>query len=188
VNFVPALPDPVRAAIASLGCGPVARLVLRFSEPGPWRTHAGLRDHGYVHTPSGPLRRWWTTQPVRSGVLVGWAGGPAAAALAGVSQGELVAGALASLAAELGTSAAELHGALLRAHYHDWSADPFARGGYSYVAAGAEDAPATLARPVADRLFFAGEATHEGAELGTVHGAVQTGERAATLVLRSAGR
>jgi monoamine oxidase len=42
-----------------------------------------------------------------------------------------------------------------------------------------------LARPVQDTLFFAGEAVHVDGFAGTVHGALETGERAAREVLRS---
>jgi len=66
---------------------------------------------------------------------------------------------------------------------HDWRADPFARGAYSYIGVGGNDAPRALARPVDGTLFFAGEATN-GAEIGTVAGALSSGRRAAREVLR----
>jgi monoamine oxidase len=40
----------------------------------------------------------------------------------------------------------------------------------------------TLAQPVKHKLFFAGEATSVG-HIGTVHGAIQTGQRAAAEVM-----
>jgi monoamine oxidase len=36
---------------------------------------------------------------------------------------------------------------------------------------------------VAGTIFFAGEATHAGGDAGTVHGAIETGERAANQLL-----
>ncbi len=65
-----------------------------------------------------------------------------------------------------------------------WRNDPFARGSYSYVPVGAtpEDFDA-LAAPVADRLFFAGEATHRRC-YATVHGAYLTGQREAERILK----
>ena len=50
---------------------------------------------------------------------------------------------------------------------------------YSFVTAGHEDAPHRLAAPVADTLFFAGEATSLDSQIGTVHGALASGMRAA---------
>jgi monoamine oxidase len=45
-----------------------------------------------------------------------------------------------------------------------------------------------LARPVADTLFFAGEATELEGHHATVHGAIAAGERAASEVIASLTR
>jgi hypothetical protein len=42
-------------------------------------------------------------------------------------------------------------------YFHDWQADPFASGAYSYVPAKLKDAREHLAAPVDETLFFAGE-------------------------------
>jgi uncharacterized protein with NAD-binding domain and iron-sulfur cluster len=42
-----------------------------------------------------------------------------------------------------------------------------------------------FARPIAETLFFAGEATNSDGYHGTVHGAIATGYRAAAEVLAS---
>jgi monoamine oxidase len=65
---------------------------------------------------------------------------------------------------------------------HLWGADSFARGAYSYALPGAADCRQTLAAPVDNRLFFAGEAcsTHD---FSTAHGAYRTGVRAAEEVI-----
>jgi monoamine oxidase len=65
------------------------------------------------------------------------------------------------------------------AYYHDWQLDPFARGAYSYITVGGAAARAALAAPLADTLFFAGEATDTEGEAATVTGALQSGVRAA---------
>ncbi|MGB8626047.1 MAG: FAD-dependent oxidoreductase, partial [Candidatus Cybelea sp.] len=62
---------------------------------------------------------------------------------------------------------------------HDWSADRFSRGAYSYVTVGGGKARATLAAPLDGTLFFAGEATSMDDQGGTVNGALESGERAA---------
>ncbi|HEY6066305.1 MAG TPA: FAD-dependent oxidoreductase [Thermoanaerobaculia bacterium] len=48
---------------------------------------------------------------------------------------------------------------------------------------GGANAPAALARPIDDTLYFSGEAT-ESDESGTVPGAISSGRRAARLILR----
>lgn len=63
-----------------------------------------------------------------------------------------------------------------------WGADPFARGAFSFDAAGAADELRdALSQPVADRVFFAGEACDTAAP-GTMQGARSSGARAASLV------
>ena len=69
-----------------------------------------------------------------------------------------------------------------------WSTDPFARGSYSYPAVGGKpEDRQTLAAPVADRLFFAGEATN-AVKYATVHGAYASGQRAAKELLAVANK
>jgi polyamine oxidase len=65
-----------------------------------------------------------------------------------------------------------------------WLCDPWARGGYTYPGVGspAEDRE-VHARPLADRVFFAGEATEPG-EYGTVHAALWSAELAVTSLWR----
>ena len=91
--------------------------------------------------------------------------------------------ALRSLRALLGIGAEEIRRGLLDIRVHNWSADPFTRGAYSFANAGLEDAPTRLGRSLDRTLFFAGEATAATAELGTVHGAIASGVRAAKEVL-----
>jgi monoamine oxidase len=65
-----------------------------------------------------------------------------------------------------------------------WRADEFARGSYSYAKPGHADDRAVLAAPVDNRLFFAGEATSPNF-FSTIHGAYETGTRAAEEALAS---
>jgi CRP-like cAMP-binding protein len=65
----------------------------------------------------------------------------------------------------------------------DWSRDPHSRGSYAYVAVGSTPQDiATLAEPVSDRLYFAGEATYRYHWAGA-HGAYASGIREAARVL-----
>ncbi|HEY2235604.1 MAG TPA: FAD-dependent oxidoreductase, partial [Candidatus Angelobacter sp.] len=80
----------------------------------------------------------------------------------------------------------ELRQQITASFVHDWQADPFSRGAYSYTAVGGIDAAQALAAPVDGTLFFAGEATNVKGYTGTVHGAIATGLRAAKELLESA--
>lgn len=67
-----------------------------------------------------------------------------------------------------------------------WIKDAYAFGAVSFTPVGVTaDARAALARPVDDRLFFAGEATDDDAP-GTMRGAIASGERAADELMTQA--
>jgi monoamine oxidase len=67
-----------------------------------------------------------------------------------------------------------------------WLQDPWARGSYSYARPGHAEDRAVLAEPVADRLFFAGEACSPNF-FSTAHGAYISGLAAAEAALASLG-
>ena len=95
--------------------------------------------------------------------------------------------ALATLGILLGQSPGALRRELVSWHAHNWTADPFARGAYTYVRVGGLDAQRRFGLPVEDTLYFAGEAAAAGGHWSTVHGAMASGERAARLILDSRG-
>ncbi len=187
IRFAPRVHDVERAA-GALVQGPLFKLLLRFREDfwtsgTPTAHHARLRGFGFAHLPGGPVPTWWTTAPVESGVLTGWAGGPLAQELSALAPDARRDRALASLEGLFGVPRGRLEELLDDERYHDWQADPFARGGYAVTPVGALGAPQVLARAVADTLFFAGEHTHTEGQAGTVHGALETGEQAARACL-----
>lgn len=70
----------------------------------------------------------------------------------------------------------------------NWSQDPFSYGSYSFFAKGsARRDVRRLARPIATKLFFAGEATHP-AYNSTVHAAYESGLLAAKAVTKTNAR
>jgi monoamine oxidase len=68
----------------------------------------------------------------------------------------------------------------------DWGADRYSLGAFTHAGFGAGQAARVWARPVADTLFFAGEATVTGTRLPWVQGAIASGIRAAGQVLEAA--
>jgi monoamine oxidase len=70
----------------------------------------------------------------------------------------------------------------------DWGLDPWSAGAFSYPAVGALWAGPVWARPLADTVFFAGEATTAGARSPSVHGALDSGLRAAQEILEAMER
>jgi monoamine oxidase len=68
-----------------------------------------------------------------------------------------------------------------------WSQDPFARGSYSAARPGRARARESLAEPVGERLFLAGEACSVE-HFGTIHGAWESGQRTAARALEAIQR
>lgn len=170
-----------RRVLASVEMGSVVKLVLRFREPF-WRKVA--QPLAFVHSRSTavPVPTWWTLAPREAPLLVGWSAGPAAEALAFEPEAALLDAGVRSLARLFSRRRAEIERALEGWRIADWLADPYARGAYAWYPVGSLETPTLLAEPVDATLFFAGEATHS-TEAGTVHGALETGERAARQIL-----
>ena len=68
----------------------------------------------------------------------------------------------------------------------DWGRDEFATGAFTFPAIGRLDAAAEWARPLSGTLFFAGEATCGARHPASVHGAMESGRRAATELMEVA--
>jgi monoamine oxidase len=171
-EFRPALPPEKQNAVAVLAMGYVAKLPLWFERPF-WPPFA------FLHT-DGLVLAWWPIYIERGAVLMGYIGGPAALALAGLGQEAAVEQGLTEVATLFGSGARET---FVKGQLVDWSGDPWAGGGYSYAPVGAGDARAVLAAPVAHTLFFAGEATCANGHAATVHGAIESGRREAEEIL-----
>lgn len=118
-------------------------------------------------------------------MLTGWAAGPKGEKLSGRGKAFIVERALEVLSRVFGPRVETLRDLLQDSHVHDWQADPYSRGSYSYTLVGGENAARALATPVDDTLFFAGEATDFTGHNGTVHGALASGGRAAGELLAS---
>lgn len=180
VRFAPALPEK-DAAIARLAMGHAGKVVLRFRELF-WDTVAPRLPQmprlGFLFAEGAAFPTWWSHYPVLAPRLTAWLGGPRAARLAGQPPEATVALAVGALAGALGLARTTVEALLVDWHLHDWGGDPFSRGAYSYVLVGGMDAPRQLGAPVADTLFFAGEATDD-TDTGTVHAALASGQRAA---------
>jgi monoamine oxidase len=92
--------------------------------------------------------------------------------------------AIKSLHQIFGLAESQLRELLVASYTHDWHSDPFTRGAYAYLPVNGLELQQTLALPVDGTLFFAGEATSLG-HIGTVHGALESGQRAAKEILKA---
>jgi monoamine oxidase len=171
IRFLPEIARH-RSALDRLDMGAVVKLTLRFRE------RAWSEEADFLHDARAAFPTWWTRAPLQTPVITAWAGGPAAEAMRGFSEREVVDTAMGTLARLLGERRSRLERLLEGWAFHDWQADPLSRGAYSYVLVGGTPAQRALARPVEGTLFFAGEAT-DAEQTGTVSGAIASGRRAA---------
>jgi monoamine oxidase len=190
LRFAPEVPS-IRRAAALVAMGQVRRVVLLLDRPLveilDERRQQQLVRLSFLHAPGATIPVWWNSHPLRSGQLVGWAGGPAAIALESSTK-DLVGRAVGSLADTMGLTRRTIAHHLIKGFAHDWTGDPFSRGAYSYSLVGGSDAGKPLSRPVRGTLFFAGEVANADGRTGTVHSAIASGYRAARQVLRELGR
>ena len=171
VEFSPK-PEGVMRAAAQMRMGEVCRFTMMFRERF-WEgleSQPAMRELSFLFTFQELPSVWWTPHPEPSNSLTGWVGGPRAEALLGKSAEELGREACAVLGRVLGVGEEFVRGQMVGCYAHDWSADEFARGAYSYVAVGGAEASLMMCEPVAETLYFAGEHTDVSGHWGTVHG------------------
>jgi monoamine oxidase len=169
VLFTPALPQKVEAA-RGLPLGLNDKLFLSLDRAEEFEPDSRLFGHtDRTATASYSIR------PLGRPVIEVYLGGSYAAALEAEGEAAFFAAARDDLVRLFGADFARRVRPL---QVHRWGADPFARGSYSYALPGKAGCRATLAAPVDDRLFFAGEACSIN-DFSTAHGAFRTGVAAA---------
>jgi monoamine oxidase len=179
IRFDPALPQWKLDAIAGLPLGTHNRIGLLFDRDvfGDCPLDGGikLQDGTFSGVNLRPFGDPWA---------VVYTGGRHAVWLEKAGQAAAVDHGKKVIAEILGNDAAK-H--VSRAIVTAWHGDPWVKGSYSAALPGQAHQRAELAKPIDDRLFFAGEAcSHEF--MATAHGAYITGRAAARAVAHSLGR
>jgi monoamine oxidase len=182
IPFAPAL-EAKEAALRTLEMGTVVRASLCFGSEF-WATQDRFATDTFLFTSDPPFPVWWVSRPPPFPVVTGWAAGPNARALAGLGEGQRVGAALDALAVALAMDPMWLREQFRGGFSHDWQADPFSRGAYSYAGVGGSRAGEELGAPVDATIFIAGEATESDGQNATVHGAIASARRVASEVLR----
>ena len=181
IAFSPALPDRQLAAIDRLRMGVLSKTVLRFETPF-WPVDLDWQE--YVGPRHGAWAEWFSTAKAGAPVLIGFHGGDRARELERADPRDVGAEAMRVLRTMFGSGIPDPVGV----RTSDWSLDRWAHGSYSVNSVGSTRADrVALGAPVAERVFFAGEAT-EPDYSSTVHGALQSGRRAAREVIARLGR
>lgn len=177
VLFEPPLPTAKQDAIDRLGFGVLNKLYLRFPHVF-WQKRPEWMS--YLSAERGEWSEWFNMVPyIDQPILLAFNGARFGRAIEALSDEEMVAEAMAVLR--------NMYGDEIPApdawQITRWASDPFAFGSYSFPAVGTNrQTREALAEPVANRLFFAGEATEPGYS-ATVHGAYMSGQREAERIL-----
>src|SRR5262249_31250621 len=172
-----------------LEMGKVIRITLRFRERfweeiKPSHSRRSLSRLSFLFGQDDWFPTWWTSHPKKWPIITGWAPFRCGERLSGRERSFVEDRSLKTLSTMLRVTQPELEKLLQAVYFHDWQTDPFSFGAYSYGKVGADGAQQALAEPVENTLFLAGEATDTTGHNGTVHGAIASGHRAATQILK----
>ena len=172
ISFVPSLPPDKQAAIDALAMGVLNRTSLLFDDVF-WAPD--VEWIGYLSEQKGEWSETLNLYPYQQQpVLAMFNAGSFGAEVEQYSDDELTGRAVAALRAIFGDVPDPVDSVSTR-----WVSDPWTKGSYSYVPAGASfENYRVMARPAGERVFFAGEATHSRFP-STVHGAFLSGKRVA---------
>ncbi|VAI63435.1 unnamed protein product [Triticum turgidum subsp. durum] len=181
IKFSPSLPDWKTSSIDRLGFGVLNKIVLEFPEVfwdenvdyfGATAEQTDLRGQCFMF--------WNLKKTVGAPVIIALLVGKAAIDGQSISSDAHVSHAMVVLR-KLFTDAAVPDP--VASVVTNWGLDPFSRGAYSYVAVGASGQDYDIiGRPVANCLFFAGEATCKE-HPDTVGGAILSGLREAVRII-----
>jgi monoamine oxidase len=174
VAFDPALPVEKSDAIDRMNAGSIGKVVLKFDNV-YWPP-----NHTFMWTPL-ETQLWWRPgqgQDAEEPVVTAFFGGDASRRFGAMSPQEAARAAVDDLEAITGK---RLHDRLADYRVLIWSSEQFTRMGYSSLPPGGEGLREALAAPIG-ALHFAGEAT-SAVRPATVHGAIESGKRAANEIL-----
>jgi len=186
IRFDPPLPVHKQAAIARIGYGNGAvlnKLLIRFPKvfwPESSNRFLSLLEDSRER---GLFTTWINLERFTGApILMSFTNGQTGAMLdTDGEDGAILAQGMAVLQRMFGRYPLEPEGAL----FTRWLSDPWARGSYSYPAVGSHlEDRIQYAEPVAEQLYFAGEAT-DLHQYGTVHAALLSGQQAAQRIWQS---
>ena len=177
INFEPGLPTTKLEALKGLRMGPVFKMLFKFDKP------IYKEDIAAIYSSLNPPMWWSPSYGIGSfekGGPVVWTAfvsGDWAMDLLSLGEQGALDEAMDSLSLELDRKLSPTSAYLM-----NWPEEPYTQGGYSFILPGHENARSELAKPTPP-LYWAGEATAPEYQAATVHGAYESGKRAAKQIL-----
>jgi monoamine oxidase len=177
IKFYPNLPLNKQVAINRLDMGLFNKVYLYFPQIFWDKKHDIFR---YISSKKGEWSEWLNFYKyIRKPVLVGFNAGVYAMDLESLNDMEIIQEAMRVLRTIYGKNIPNPINYLITR----WQSDPFSRGSYSCLPPGASILDRQiLSEPIANKLFFAGEATSKDFA-ATVHGALLSGRQAARQIV-----
>lgn len=151
IRFDPPLPAWKEDAIVGLPMGLLAKIPLQFSKP-EFRYQA---FNDVLRENIGKRDIYFLCWPFQLNLLIGFVGGDFAWELSAAGEEEAVDFARNALRSMFGSDADKY---FVKGSFTKWASDPWALGAYAAALPGSANAREALRRPLADRVFFAGEA------------------------------
>ena len=188
VRFEPELSERKRRAVAALGMGTENKVVMRFAECFWSSTWGKPNKYRFLQCTDQRFRFLNMTPYGKPNVIIAHVAPPYGEGFREQTESEVLRETLDVLRRMFRVPENTPLPELLDWRVTNWGADPFSCGAYSYMRVGsdAEDVRALAEAEHEDAVHFAGEACSiEGQQC--VHGALLTGQAAATAVLRSRG-
>jgi monoamine oxidase len=180
LEFIPSIPDVMKAA-AGIGYGSVIKILLEFRVPF-WREGRPGAQTLFIVSEQ-PVPVWWTQADDRSTLLTGWLTGENMRRFQAVDPQDQLEQCLLSLAAIFSRDMVLLRSELAAFRIFDWHDQPFVHGGYSFDMVTTPACRQLLRTPVAETIYFAGEAIYEGSVPGTVEAAFHSGLEVAEKII-----
>lgn len=173
INFSPTLPVGTTAAWNRVGMAGGIKVALSFFVNFWNKQVSSIYTNGYA-------REYYACGMGRSNsnkVLTATLMGSQADAMAGKTDEEIISLLLADLDAIYDGQASHQFNEE-ESYVFDWSKQPYTKGAISYPVVSGTGATKTMATPIEDRIFWAGEATALNGNNGTVQGGIESSERA----------
>jgi monoamine oxidase len=171
ICFSPGLPEKTRAAIAGLPMGKLTKVAIQFDQ----KVYGSFTDDTLIYYDGPGTSLSIVMGYADSTMAVAYVGGAPAEELEAMGKDAAVTFLLDRLAKVFGP---KLEQHVVAADITKWGSDPDVGGSYASQLPGCAGARKTLAEPIANRLFIAGEATSEH-HFGFAHGALLEGQAAA---------
>jgi monoamine oxidase len=155
-----------------LEAGGVAKFLMEFKDAFWEKQSPGIREIsnlGFLFSDAG-VPTWWSQRPAPVPLLTGWLAGPITRELP--AETALLGEAVKSLAYIFDCREEKIFENLRTSRIINWMSDPFSRGAYAYATVQTREAVKVISKPVAETIYFAGEAFYDGDAMGTVEAAL----------------